>query len=254
MGTSATTKNPSETVYQHHPKIQPIPDGERAHNYSQPRDRDLLRINVGCGRTPVPGWRNYDSSPSVKLAYRPVLGALIQKFGRVTEDQKEFIRYVRATNIRFADVTKKIPEADSSADVIYSCHMVEHIERDEALAFFAEAQRVLKSGGIIRIAVPDIRWHVNNFLEDGDADRFIRRTKLTREMPKTFFAKVKSLVVGDRSHKWMYDGSSMCQLLTKAGFLDAKELKSGETSIENPGDLNLRERAPESVFLEAVNP
>ena len=254
METSASTTKPSGTVYEHHPKIQPIPDAEGRRNYSQPSGQDLLRINVGCGRTPVPGWKNYDSSPSVKLAYRPFLGALIQKFGRVTEEQKEFIRYVKATNIRFADVTKKIPEADSSADVIYSCHMVEHIERDEALAFFAEAQRVLKPGGIIRIAVPDIRWHVDNFLEDGDADRFIRRTKLTRETPKTFLAKVKLLMAGDRSHKWMYDGSSMCKLLTKAGFIDAKELKSGETSIDNPGDLNLRERAPESVFLEAVNP
>ena len=132
--------------------------------------------------------------------------------------------------------------------------MVEHIERDEAMAFFAEARRVLKSGGIIRIAVPDIRWHVDNFLKDGDADLFIRRTKLTREMPKTFFGKVKSLMVGDRSHKWMYDGPSMCRMLAKAGFLDAQELGSGRTLIENHGNLNLSERAPESVFLEAINP
>ena len=252
MGTSTTTQD--QATYEHHPKVQPISADQLTSDRSHLSEEDGLRINVGCGRTPVPGWKNYDSSPSVKLAYRPILGSVIQKFARVTEDQKEFIRYAKAANIRFADVTKRIPEADSSADVIYSCHMVEHIERDEALAFFAEAQRVLKPGGIIRIAVPDIRWHIDNFLEDGDADRFIRRTKLTREMPKTFFAKVKSLMVGDRSHKWMYDGPSMCQLLTSAGFLEAKELKSGETQIENPGELNLSERAPESVFLEAINP
>ncbi|MBK6799325.1 MAG: class I SAM-dependent methyltransferase [Acidobacteria bacterium] len=31
-------------------------------------------------------------------------------------------------------------------DVLYSCHMFEHLDRDEALHFLEEAHRVLKDG------------------------------------------------------------------------------------------------------------
>jgi len=39
----------------------------------------------------------------------------------------------------------------------------------------------------------------------------------------------------------MYDGDSLCWLLLSGGFKD-------------PGTLDLEERAPESVFVEAINP
>ena len=210
-------------------------------------------VNVGCGRTPVQGWNNYDSSPSVKLASRPLLTKILANFGKVNEDQQKFINFAKHSDIKFANAIVRLPEADNSVDVVYSCHMVEHLERGEALKFFAETRRILKPGGIIRLAVPNIRWHIDNFLEDNDADKFIEKIKLTRVLPKTMMGRLRALMIGDRSHRWMYDGSSICKLLTEAGFENACELEAGETMIPNPGDLNLRERAPESVFAEAYN-
>ena len=153
----------------------------------------------------------------------------------------------------WANGIKRIPENDSSVDVVYSCHMVEHIEKGNVALFFKEARRILKSGGIIRLAVPNLKYQVDSYLKDGDADKFIESTLLTRKNPKTLIEKIKYLIIGDRNHQWMYDGQSLCKLLSSAGFNEPMVLEAGLTNIQDPGMIDLKERAPESVFVEAVN-
>ena len=152
----------------------------------------------------------------------------------------------------WANAVERIPEQDDSVDVLYSSHMMEHIEKQDARLFLNETRRVLKPGGIVRIAVPDIHYHVENYLSHGDADEFIKGTLLTKDKPRTILQKVKYLIFGDRHHLWMYDGKSLCQLLSEAGFKDPTIMAPGTTTIKKPGDLNLQERAPESVFVEGV--
>jgi predicted SAM-dependent methyltransferase len=211
-----------------------------------------LKINIGCGKTPTKGWKNYDNSWSVRLSNKPILVFLLKKLGLLSKAQSKFIVFAGQENILWANAIERIPEKDEAADVIYSSHMIEHIDRQEVALFFKEAIRVLKSGGIIRIAVPDIRYHIDNYLKDGDANNFIEHTYLTREKPKSMVEKIKYLVVGDRNHQWMYDGKSLCNLLSSMGFKDPKVIGSGLTNIAEPGALNLHERTPESVFVEAV--
>ena len=213
-----------------------------------------LKINIGCGDTPTKGWRNYDNSWSVRLANKKVLTYILWKSGFLSEAQDKFISFAKNANILWADGIKRIPENDSSVDVIYSCHMVEHLEKLDVASFFKEARRILKSGGIIRLAVPNIKYQVDNYLKDGDADKFIESTYLTRKKPKTIIAKIKYLIIGDRNHQWMYDGKSLCNLLSSAGFEETRILEPGLTTIPDQGMLDLTERSPESVFVEACNP
>ncbi|MDB4916847.1 MAG: hypothetical protein JWM95_4491 [Gemmatimonadetes bacterium] len=222
----------------------------------EPRLGDTLvsYLNVGCGQAPTPGWTNYDNSPSVRLIRKPLRLWVLRRLGIVQAEQEDFIAFARKSAIDWADVTRSIPEANQTVDVIYSSHMLEHLDNEQAMRFLAEARRVLIHGGIIRLALPNIRYHVDNYLQDGDADRFIRAILLTHPRNKTLIEKLKYLWIGERHHAWMYDGASLCKLLTAAGFHDARELESGATSIKDPGALNLRERSPESVFVEAVNP
>ena len=111
----------------------------------------------------------------------------------------------------------------------------------------------MKIGATIRIAVPNISFHIENYLNSEDADRFIEATHLTRKRPKSIASKIKYLITGDRNHQWMYDGKSLCKLLLSAGFEEPVVMAEGHTNIVNPGALNLRERSPESVFVEAKN-
>jgi len=50
----------------------------------------------------------------------------------------------------------------------------------------------------------------------------------------------------------MYDGESLTRLLREAGFENAAVLPPGTTGIPDPGQLDLKERADESVYAEAV--
>ena len=51
----------------------------------------------------------------------------------------------------------------------------------------------------------------------------------------------------------MYDGKSICKLLSSSGFKEPRILEEGLTTIPDSGMLDLKERSPESVFDEAFN-
>lgn len=91
-------------------------------------------LNLGCGRRFHPAWTNVD-------------------FVSTSEG-------VIAHNL-----TRGMPFPDSFFDVVYHSHLLEHFPKAEALPFLRECYRVLKSGGIIRIAVPDLERIVRLYLK-----------------------------------------------------------------------------------------
>ncbi len=85
----------------------------------------VRHVNLGCGSRHRPGWLNIDSwsgSPSIQRH----------------------------------DLSRGIPLAEESADVVYHSHVLEHFDRAGAAGFLRECFRVLKKGGIIRVVVPDL--------------------------------------------------------------------------------------------------
>lgn len=209
-----------------------------------------LRCNIGCGQTPTAGWRNFDNSASVRLARIPVLPWILCQSGMLAAGQYAFIQFARSQSLEYADAVKGLPFARGTVDVIYSSHMFEHLDRDEASAFLDEAMRVLRPGGILRLVVPDIAKHIDEYSESKDADAFLASTHLARPRPKSVGERLRMLFVGTRHHQWMYDGSSLSKLLSSKGFRNVRILPPGETSISDPGSLDLRERADESVYVE----
>ncbi len=220
-------------------------------DWNMEMEKTLKRVNIGCGQTPTPGWLNYDNSVSIRLAEYPLFVAVVERLGLLGEGPKSFVSFAKNSDIVWADATKRIPLPDNSVEVLYTSHMVEHLDRKEAKLFLQEAYRVLAPNGIIRIAVPDLRKLVNQYITEGNADFFIERSLLTRQRPKTVLDRLKYLIVGDRHHLWMYDGSSMVHLLSIMGFKEPRILEPGSTMIQNPGELNLYERAEESVYVKA---
>lgn len=211
----------------------------------------LERVNVGCGQTPTPGWQNYDNSLSVRIAKRALLVGALEKAGILSAGSRSFVSFARSSGILWADATRRIPLPDDSAEVVYSSHVVEHLDRDDVNGFLREAYRVLAPGGVLRVAVPDLHMRVRDYMADGDADKLMERTRLARRRRRTVAEKIRYLAAGDRQHMWMYDGRSLACLVSAAGFRDAVVLEPGTTTIENPGELNLYERAAESVYVEA---
>jgi len=82
-------------------------------------------VNLGCGNRFHPEWINFDFS-----THHPA---------------------VKQVNLR-----EGIPLPDNHADVVYHSHVLEHFLQNEASKFIAECFRVLKPGGILRVAVPNL--------------------------------------------------------------------------------------------------
>ncbi len=211
----------------------------------------MMRINIGCGQTPTKGWQNYDNSLSLRLAKIPILPDLLRKLGFLDSSQYQFIRFARENQIEYGDATKGLPILGASVDVLYSSHMLEHLDRNEAAKFLKEACRVLRPGGIIRIVVPDINKQVAQYSESGDADAFIEATHLCVSRPRSVAQRLRLLLIGTRHHQWMYDGNSLSCLLKAYGFVNVEVLPAGQTKIHLHEPLDLQERVSESVYVEA---
>lgn len=213
----------------------------------------MKRVNIGCGPAPIPGWHNYDNSLSVRLGKHSIFASILDRFGFLTEGQKKLISVARNSDIVWADATKRIPFPDSSIEVLYTSHMVEHLDREEVQKFLEEANRVLNSDGIIRIVVPDLRKLATQYITNEDADLFVEKSRLAGRRHRRLLDKLKYLIIGDRHHLWMYDGLSICRLLSVMGFKEPQILPAGSTIISDPDGLNLYEREDESVYVEAYN-
>lgn len=82
-------------------------------------------INIACGDSYIDGWRNFDYAPHSSAVTR-------------------------------ANLLSKLPLADSEAEVVYSSHFIEHIPRDLLASFLSECFRIIKSGGRLRLVLPDL--------------------------------------------------------------------------------------------------
>jgi predicted SAM-dependent methyltransferase len=82
-------------------------------------------LNLGCGGTYHPDWINIDIAPV-------------------------------GPGVIACDFRNGLPFPEDSFDVVYHSHVLEHFTRDEGEAIMGEAVRVLKLGGAIRVAVPDL--------------------------------------------------------------------------------------------------
>jgi predicted SAM-dependent methyltransferase len=210
-----------------------------------------LRVNIGCGMTPTKGWLNYDNSISIRLSQYYSLAFILRKLAIISEEQFNFIKYCRNNNISFANATKKMPFKDSSVNVLYSSHMLEHLSRRDSKIFLKEASRILENGGILRIAIPDLEHFINSYSDHNDADRFMRDIVVEAPSIETWYDKVNLLISGYRHHQWMYNKESIKKLVESFGFINVKILDAGETIIEKPGKLDLYERSDQSLYLEA---
>jgi predicted SAM-dependent methyltransferase len=200
----------------------------------------MVRINLGAGSQSAAGFIGYDRSRLPLLARNPVLR-------RVTNGR--WAHWPPDTRVH--DVTKGIPHADASVDVVYTSHMVEHLRREQAEYFFSECHRVLKPGGLLRIVVPDLRAIVTAYLE-GNREMFKNPTPaLADTLARSLYGESRKpeklpvrtlkrvLRSDDGGHKWMYDEESLRGHLERAGFHDIVRTERGVSRDPEAGALDI---------------
>lgn len=154
-------------------------------------------------------------------------------YGWINIDKLNLCDYAEAYGYIFkqVDVLKGLPYADNSVDIIVASHIIEHWNRKEGLKFLKECYRVMKEGGIIRLAVPDGKLLCNKYL-DGTLNEY-RFVNIGVENAKDDAESLFQLLLA--GHQTIYDADSLIKLLEEVGFCDVKSLafgKSGSDVIE----------------------
>ena len=62
------------------------------------------------------------------------------------------------------NLLKGIPFENNNFDLVYHSHLLEHFTKDDGEKMIEECFRVLKPGGVLRIAVPDLEQIIKNYL------------------------------------------------------------------------------------------
>lgn len=180
-----------------------------------------LRLHLGCGSTVVPGWENIDKSPTARVP--PQLRTVLRRVGLLSEQQAaaDF-----PAGIVHADVRQGLSYDGGTVAFVYSSHMIEHLARWQALELLRECRRVLKPGGVVRIATPDlaelVAAYVRGEARSGPtpADSFMEELLTFRERRDS---RIRSALrrLFTAPHQWLYDASSLLLLFSEAGLPDA---------------------------------
>lgn len=174
----------------------------------------------------------------------------------INSTQFGYVRFCAENAIGYADVCK-LPFANRSVDGIYACHVAEHLSKPGLAKMLAETKRCLVSGGWLRLAVPDLKkWLCATW---NTATRTFSFTTPVWQACGTSSRRRKA--VFRRCCGWIpvatngcMSGISLGPRMTAAGFDRVAVLEAGATTIAEPLGLDLRERAFDSVYVEAYAP
>ena len=117
--------------------------------------------------------------------------------------------------------------ADSSVDVIYTSHCIEHLTLPQVIALLGDCYRVLRKDGLIRIVVPDLDIYSyiqlndqRQILEEGNPHYYARpehkRTPLSEHVK--FLLGWGSFVGSESDHKSFFTLNSLSLFLSLLGF------------------------------------
>lgn len=142
---------------------------------------------------------------------------------------------------------KPLPFLDNSMCAIYASRLLEHLYLEDGQRLLKECFRVLYSGGVLRMVVPDLRAIVLEYMGEkpfGDssdemkainrADRLNKRLNYVSPKPPSwmFLYRIYTAMKDFHSHKWMYDADSLIMYFSMAGFVNVQEMRVHQSRID----------------------
>ncbi len=174
------------------------------------------KANLGCGLHCLKGWENVDGSLTALFGskkYNFINKALYKFAGSSAHYPFDYYNNViQKIGLEFYDLRFGVPFQDSSLDVIYSSHFLEHLKKGDGRKFLEECHRTLKSGGLMRIVVPDLDVAFKMY-KDGRVE----------DMLDSFF--YNSDHYDFHSHKYNYNFEYLKSILSAIGFINITKEK-----------------------------
>lgn len=131
------------------------------------------------------------------------------------------------------DATRRFPFPDAVFDYVHSEHMIEHVPYSDALKMLAECCRVLKPGGRIRIATPDIAVLLDLYYrrDDPAGRRYVEwiTDHCLPNAPGYNPLFVINNAMRAWGHQFLYDGPLLIATLERCGFVDVCQHRPGSS-------------------------
>lgn len=144
-----------------------------------------MKIHLGCGSKFIPGFVHIDAIPFEHVQHV------------ATVDNLSFIK-------------------DGTVDLIYTCHVLEHFRQTQVLDVLKEWQRVLRIGGVLRLAVPNFSSICKLYSQTEDLSLCVGPLYGRQDYLYNF-------------HYTVFDFSTLESLLIQAGFTNVRQFDWRET-------------------------
>ena len=172
-----------------------------------------LKLNVGCGTDYKAGWVNIDNNSDNNI-------------------EKLDLNW---------DLRNPLPFPDNSVDYIFNEHFIEHLTVEEGKASVKDFMRVLKPGGVLRIATPDLSVSVDLYNDPKwKSHPFI--TKFGLQFVQTP-AELLNMGFSWWGHKWVYDYPELLRRLNEAGFEKITRQELRKSSHKALNNLEIRDES-----------
>jgi SAM-dependent methyltransferase len=165
----------------------------------------MLKLHIGCFDVPLAGWYNTDITMHIFVARIPFLAHVLCFLGLIDEKRFQQHREGVFRSVHFLNALKRFPFPDGTVGAVYSSCMLASFTRKKALECLKEINRVLRPGGILRLATPDLDHWIAAYNPD-DPDSFLLRI-------------FEPEINGEKNRiHWMYTSTSLRNILREAGF------------------------------------
>lgn len=179
----------------------------------------LVKLHIGSGRNYKEGWINIDINPKTR---------------------KDLC----------IDVNRSLPFQNDSVDFIFYEHFIEHLSYGDGFDFLKESYRILKHGGVIRTAFPDIDKLIDSYIND-----YWRQMEWVKLINAQWYPSgcfmLNECIKEKGLHKYMYSIKELTRRLIEAGFKENRihQCQAGHSDYK---ELQDAEKRADSGIVEAV--
>lgn len=178
-----------------------------------------IKLHVGCGTVYLKNWINIDNNSD---------------------------KNIKKLDVNW-DLKNGLPLKNNTVDFIYNERFIEHLAVHEGVKLMQDFFRVLKQGGVLRIATPDLDDIVFRYFF------FWRQQSWFDEYGFGWIktnAEALNISLREWGHQYMYNGTELKRRLRESGFTKLKRQKLNKSNFQELKNLETRKES--KLIIEAM--